>query len=154
MDSSDGFWSFTSYGHAVGDNEVNNNAFKAIADTGTTLLLIDDDIVSDYYSAVPGAQYDPQQGGYTYPCSTSLPDISFIIGSYKATVPGSYVNYAPIDETGTNCFGGIQSSRGIGFNIFGDIFLKSQYVVFEGGEQPRLGFAPKPLVTQPLVAKK
>lgn len=148
VDSSRGFWSFASSGYAVGDGEVNDSGLNGIADTGTTLLLIPDAIVSAYYSGVSGAQNDPQQGGYTYPCSTTLPDISFQIGSYKATVPGSYVNYAPIDESGTTCFGGIQSSRGIGFNIFGDIFLKSQFVVFEGGASPRLGLAPKPLVSK------
>jgi hypothetical protein len=55
-------------------------------------------------------------------------------------VPGRFINYAPIGD-GT-CFGGIQTDDGIGFSIFGDIFLKSKYVVFESsGSSPRLGFA-------------
>lgn len=145
VDSSRGYWSFPSSGYAVGDDEVNDSGLNGIADTGTTLLLIPEDIVSAYYSEVSGAQKDPQQGGYTYPCSTTLPDISFQIGSYRATVPGSYVNYGPVDDSGTTCFGGMQSSQGIGSNIFGDIFLKSQFVVFEGGDSPRLGLAPKAL---------
>ena len=147
VDSSQGFWTFTSSGYAVGDGAVNSDSIDAIADTGTTLLLIDDAIVTAYYKAVSGAKFDQSQGGYTYPCSATLPDISFQIGTYKATVPGSYVNYAPIDNSGATCFGGIQSSQGIGFNIFGDIFLKSQFVVFDGASSPRLGFAPKTLVS-------
>ncbi|KAL8796279.1 MAG: hypothetical protein Q9195_001394 [Heterodermia aff. obscurata] len=147
VDSSQGFWSFTSSGYAIGDGAVNSNSIDAIADTGTTLLLIDDAIVSAYYQGVSGAKNDQSQGGYTYPCSATLPDISFQIGTYKATVPGSYVNYAPTDDSGTTCFGGIQSSQGIGFNIFGDIFLKSQFVVFDGSDSPRLGFAAKTLVS-------
>lgn len=146
VDNSQGFWGFSADGYTVGN--TNGGAISdAIADTGTTLLLVDDSVVSDYYSGVDGAQNDQQQGGYTYPCSTTLPDISFTIGGYKATVPGSYVNYAPTDSSGTTCFGGIQSNSGIGFSIFGDIFLKSQFVVFNGDSSPQLGFAPKPLVS-------
>lgn len=135
VDSSQGFWTF--------DSTVNGTPISGIADTGTTLLYLPDNIVSNYYRQVRGARNDQQQGGYTYPCSATLPSISFNIGGYTAVVPGSYVNYAPVDESGQTCFGGIQSSSGIGINIFGDIFLKSQFVVFENGGSPRLGFAAK-----------
>ncbi|KAL8676987.1 MAG: hypothetical protein Q9186_006547 [Xanthomendoza sp. 1 TL-2023] len=143
VDSSQGFWTFTSSGFSIGGRPISSSPIEAIADTGTTLLYLPDDIVNAYYGSVTGAKNDNEQGGFTYPCSADLPDISFGIGGYKAVVPGSYVNYAPVDDSGTTCFGGIQSSAGIGLNIFGDIFLKSQFVVFQGGENPQLGFASK-----------
>ncbi|KAL8770398.1 MAG: hypothetical protein Q9209_003824 [Squamulea sp. 1 TL-2023] len=111
--------------------------------TGTTLLYLPDVIAGDYYASVNGANNDEQPGGYVYPCNADLPDISFKIGSYTAVVSGSCVTYAPVDDSGKTCFGGIQSSTGIGINIFGDIFLKSQFVVFQGGDNPQLGFASK-----------
>lgn len=63
-------------------------------------------------------------------------------GSYKAVTPGKHIKMSAIDEEGSSCFGGIQSNSGMSFSIFGDVFLKSQYVVFDP-EKPRLGFAPQ-----------
>jgi aspergillopepsin I len=91
---------------------------------------------------VQGATNNQQQGGYTFPCSTQLPNFTLQIGSYKAVVPGKYMNYAPISAGSSTCFGGIQSDASIGFAIWGDVFLKSQYVVFDQTQStPRLGFA-------------
>ena len=142
--TSNGFWEFTSNGYAVGSGAFTSSSIDAIADTGTTLLYLPATVVTAYYRQVSGAQNSQQQGGYIFPCSATLPSITLGIGSYRAVVPGSYINYAPVDNTGTSCFGGIQSNAGIGFSIYGDIFLKSQFVVFNGAATPQLGFAPKP----------
>jgi aspergillopepsin I len=53
------------------------------------------------------------------------------------------VNYAPLESGSSTCFGGVQSNTGIGFSIFGDIFIKSQFIVFNQGSTPQLGAAPK-----------
>lgn len=63
-----------------------------------------------------------------------------MIGGYNAVVPGKYINYAPVETGSSTCFGGIQSNSGLGLSILGDVFLKSQYVVFDS-EGPQLGFA-------------
>lgn len=84
------------------------------------------------------------QGGYVFPCSTTPPDFHVSIGDKSFKVPGKYINYAPLDQTGQQCFGGIQPNTGIGLSIFGDIFLKTVLAVFdESTGKPRLGFAPQ-----------
>jgi hypothetical protein len=100
VDNSQGFWSFTSSGYGVGDNDFQSQTIQGIADTGTTLLLLDDAIVEAYYAQVDGAQNDSQQGGYVYDCSATLPD--FVVGVEDAqfTIPGSFINFAPVDNSG------------------------------------------------------
>ena len=143
VNSGSGFWEFTSTGYQVGSGSFVSQSIDAIADTGTTLFLTEDAIVSAYYAQVQGAQNNQQQGGYTFPCSATLPDFTFGVGSYMALIPGSLINYAPVDQTGTTCFGGIQSNSGLGMSIFGDIMFKAQFVIFDGGNT-QLGFAAKP----------
>lgn len=117
-----------------------------IADTGTTLLMLPDAVVADYYAQVTDAEDSTQEGGYVFPCSTTLPDFAFNVGTGSFNVPGSYINWAAVDTTNTTCYGGIQSDSSIGFSIFGDIALKAGYVVFDGA-QGRVGWAAKTLTT-------
>ncbi|KAJ9631029.1 hypothetical protein H2203_001557 [Taxawa tesnikishii (nom. ined.)] len=140
VNSGSGLWQFGVTGYSLGSGKTASKSFQAIADTATTLLYLPDDVVAAYYAQVKGAQFSSTQGAWVFPCSATLPSFSAVIGGAKATVPGSYLNYAPLD--GTTCFGGIQSDSGIGFSIFGSMFLKSQFVVFDQTKSnPRLGFA-------------
>lgn len=140
VDNSKGFWQFTADGYSVGKGEAKKSPITAIADTGTTLVMLDDEIVSDYYKQVDGAKNDASAGGYVFDCSTELPEFTIAIGDYKAVIPGKHINYAPLQSGSSTCVGGIQSNSGLGLSILGDVFLKSQYVVFDS-QGPRLGFA-------------
>ncbi len=147
---SQGFWQFQASGFAVGNGstKIVSAPHQAIADTGTTLLMMPEDIVDAYYAEVPGATNSEELGGYVFDCDTALPDLTLAIGSYRAVVPGSLINFAPADglvaSPDATCFGGLQASTGLPFAIYGDVFLKSQFVVFHGGQQ-QLGFAAKPV---------
>jgi aspergillopepsin I len=143
VDNSQGFWQFTAGGFSAGGNNATTGSLgTSIADTGTSLLYLPASAVKSYYSKVPGASLDQSQGGYTFPCKSTAPDFNVAIGGKTFTVPGSYIAYAPLTAGSSTCFGGIQANTGIGFNIFGDVFLKAVYAIFDdSGSSPRLGFA-------------
>ena len=96
VNTANGFWEFTSNGYAVGTGAFTPASIDAIADTGTTLLYLPSSIVSAYYSKVTNARNSAAYGGYVFPCSATLPSITLGIGTYKAVVPGSFMNYAPV----------------------------------------------------------
>ncbi|CAI7600128.1 unnamed protein product [Penicillium glandicola] len=140
-DSSQGYWGFTASGYGVGDSVTTTTSWSAIADTGTTLLYLPTSIVKAYYAKVSGSSDSSSVGGWIFPCSATLPDLTLEIGSHTATIPASYLNYGEVSSTDTSdCFGGVQDDSDIGLSIFGDVFLKTQYVVFDASG-PQLGFA-------------
>jgi len=142
IDTTTGFWQFPSNSFSVGNGQVQQNTEgnPAIADTGTSLLLVDDPVIEGYYSQVEGAAYDEKQGGITFPCNAALPDLNLAMGpSYMATFSSDLMIFA---EVGNNvCFGSMQSNQGANIQIFGDIMFKSQFVVFNNGDAT-IGFAP------------
>jgi hypothetical protein len=123
-----------------------STAITGIADTGTTLALLPAAVCKSYYAQVTGATLSASVGGYVFPCTATLPDFGYTVGANTITIPADFINYSPVDTTGTSCYGGIQPDTSIGFSIFGDIALKAAFVVFSAnGTTPQLGFASKTL---------
>lgn len=121
---------------------LDDTSITGIADTGTTLLMLPDTVVSAYYAQVSGATESQEEGGYVFSCDADLPDFTFGIGEGQITVPGDYINYMAVDTSGSQCYGGIQSDADIGMAIFGDVALKSAFVVFDSANS-RVGWAAK-----------
>lgn len=145
MNTNPGYWTWTSTGYKIGSGSFTSSSIEGIADTGTTLLYLPTKIVTAYYKQVKGSSNSNTYGGYILPCSATLPSFTFGVGSARITIPGTFINYGPVEDGSSTCYGGIQSSDGIGINIFGDVALKSAYVVFNGGSSPTLGWASKNL---------
>lgn len=142
IDTSSGFWQFESTTYSIdGVVKTNSNPSPAIVDTGTTLLLLDPSVVTDYYSQVSGASESASIGGWIYPCNATLPAFAVSIGGeYMANLPGSDITYARVNSE--TCFGGIQSNSDSGLQIFGDVLLQQHFTVFHG-ESAMLGMAAK-----------
>lgn len=142
-----GYWEYQAVGYAVGDGPLVPSSYQSIADTGTTLLLLPSPAVKDFYAKVPGAQLMATEGGYVYPCESAaqMPDLHLFVAvpsaePIKLTVPGMFLDRGKSMTGSGRCYGGVQSGSP-SLSIWGDIFLKSQFVVFEGGVVPRIGFA-------------
>lgn len=142
VNATQGFWQFAVSGVTVGQGQPQALAHQAIADTGTTLMLMPDAVVNAYYSQIPSAAVDTQAGGVVFNCNDTIPDLTAIINGYQAVIPGNIIRFAQVSANSPQCFGGIQSGQGLPFAIYGDIFLKAQFTVFDGGNM-RIGFAPK-----------
>ncbi|KAJ4390827.1 hypothetical protein N0V93_004426 [Gnomoniopsis smithogilvyi] len=141
VNTTQGFWQFPSTKFAVGTGaaQAGNPVGQAIADTGTTLIIADPTVVQGYYSQIPSAQNNAQVGGVTVDCNAQLPDLMLAVGdNYMARVKGSDINFAQV--SGNTCFGGVQSGGNSNLAIYGDIFFKSQFVAFNGGNNS-LGLA-------------
>ncbi|RKU39905.1 hypothetical protein DL546_001146 [Coniochaeta pulveracea] len=139
VNTTQGFWQFATSGFAVGTGQQTTTATaQAIADTGTTLMLVSQEVADGYYSQVDGAVNDAQVGGFTVPCDATLPDLVVdVAGIYQATIKGDDIVFAQVQ--GNTCFGGVQGTTS-SLQIWGDIFFKSQFVAFNGGNNT-LGMA-------------
>lgn len=107
---------------------------SAIADTGTTLMLMDDPTCALIYKAIPGAYYDATQQGWLYPAKTTeahLPTVGIDVGGKTFYIFKECLGFAPIDSTGKYVYGGIQSRGTNDFDIMGDVFLRSVYCCFD-----------------------
>lgn len=133
-----GYWEFIAGNVTIGTNAPGAALGDSIADTGTTLVLVPYAVANAYYSKITGAKYSYAQGGFVFPCTAKLQTWSVKIAGANRTIPASYINYAPVG--GGLCYGGIQDNQGLSFSILGDVFLKSQYVVFDAGNT-QIGFA-------------
>lgn len=136
VDSSSGFWKFTSASASVNGKTIPRNGNTAIADTGTTLALVDDATCKAIYAAIPGAVYDSNQQGWTFPTKTTadqLPVVTFAVGDQQFAVQKEDLAFASVSST--MVYGGIQSRGDLDFDILGDTWLKGIYAIFDQGNK-------------------
>lgn len=144
IDNSDGFWAFSSESVSINGESIPTSSNTAIADTGTTLALMSDEVVDALYAQIPGATYDWVNQGYIFPISTTLADLpafQVAIGEKEFLIQKEDLAFAPTDD-GKSWYGGVQSRGGLPYDILGDTFLKSIYAIWDQGNV-RFGAVPK-----------
>ncbi|KAI9824639.1 MAG: hypothetical protein M1819_000840 [Sarea resinae] len=136
VDNSQGFWQFASASASVNGKTITRANNTAIADTGTTLALVDDSTCQAIYDAIPGASYDSTQQGWVFPTSVTvdqLPVVQFAVGDKLFTLQKEDLAFA--DGGSGKVYGGVQSRGSMTFDILGDTFLKSIYAIFDQGNK-------------------
>ncbi|CEG80189.1 Putative Rhizopuspepsin-1 [Rhizopus microsporus] len=125
VDNSIGFWGIDVNNTRVGD-KITSDPFKAIIDTGTTLLVLPSDVstpISHAYNAT-----DNFDGTYTINCDTSnFKPLTFSIGGADFEVPPDSLIFEKKDD---KCMASFTLGNVRGLAILGDTFLKNNYVVF------------------------
>jgi hypothetical protein len=141
VDNSLGFWQFDS-AHIRINGEVSNRPRKntAIADTGTTLCLLDDETVDRIYKEIPGAKYDYSQQGWIFPKDcTNLPTVELYLNGYYAAINPKFLDFSDAGDNMT--YGAIQSRGNLSMDIWGDAWLRNGYAIFDVGNC-RFGYVP------------
>jgi Eukaryotic aspartyl protease len=99
--------------------------------------------VAAFYDKIPGSAPDVESdpGLYTFPCSATLPAVSFTIGGKDLPLPASALIYGPIGN-GTFCIGSIIPDDDLAsdFWILGYNWMRNYYTIFDY-DNSRVGFA-------------
>lgn len=136
VDNSNGFWSFEAPYYSINGQVTPTPGNAAIADTGTTLMFVDDNVCASIYASIPGSRFESSAGGWIYPANTTaenLPTLEFAVGGKSFGIEKEHIGFTPSDGSGTMIFGGIQSRGRSPHDIWGATFLKCVYAVFDAG---------------------
>ncbi|KAL5527872.1 hypothetical protein ACEPAG_6673 [Sanghuangporus baumii] len=137
------FWEISAQRVTVGGRSVVTRAQDAIADTGTTLFIVDQTSARAIYAAIPGsadASRTLGEGFFTIPCDAVPGDVSVTLGGAAFTLSPDTLNFGQVSAGSNECVGGIMGDD-LGMWILGDVFLRNVYTEFDVGNS-RVGFAP------------
>ncbi|KAG9304783.1 hypothetical protein G9A89_016813 [Geosiphon pyriformis] len=124
-------WAIPATNMYVGHNPINIGG-KAVIDTGTTIILVNDQTADQIYKNIPNSKFtklkyntEDLNGSWVIPCKTlSKYAITFVFGGRNFVVPIEDLILEPVDKT--HCYSGIQAGAPKDVWIVGGIFIKQQ----------------------------
>ncbi|KAF9207536.1 hypothetical protein BGZ49_000207 [Haplosporangium sp. Z 27] len=134
-----GYWEIRMDKVKSGKNDFLTDSVHAIVDTGTTQIIMPEDLARHIHSKVlPGARHI-HDGIYSLPCNhKNMPNVQFQIGGETFDVPPSLYTLQEIAPG--RCMSGFAGEEVDGTAwILGDVFLRSVYSIFDF-DNDRVGF--------------
>lgn len=112
------FWEISVAGASVGNTRVVTRAQDAIVDTGTTLLIVDNNSANEIFARIPGAASAARtvgEGFFTIPCNNIPNDVTIDIAGKSFTVSADTLNFGELEAGSNECVAGIMgdSSEGM-----------------------------------------
>jgi hypothetical protein len=137
-DSAIYWWSFPSANSEIGGQSVPGLPADniAIADTGTSLIYVNDDLVNAIYTALRGGCETTGLGDTPciFPQNADIPSITLYIGEYPVTLDSQDIIVGPAGEGYEDYYvGSVQPRTYINspVDVFGDRFLRNIYAIFD-----------------------
>ena len=142
VDNPNNFWMFPSTTAKIGSTVILRPNNKAIADTGTYLIQVDDALLKKIYGRVNGKQ--DSAGFWMYPNTASFPSITLPVGGFDITLNSGDIDRGPATNHPGYNYGTIQSRGSSDVDVFGDIWLNNVYAIFDATPgRPRFGVIPR-----------
>jgi hypothetical protein len=117
----------------------------AFADTGTTLILVADELLPAIYEPM-GGFYDKENQGWIFPANVPLskvPTVALPAGNALVTLEKQDLAFV---SNGSWVFGSIQSRGDSPYDTFGDFWLRNIYAIWDYGmtkDGLRFGVVPR-----------
>ena len=146
---SSSFWQVPSRFISVNGKRIELPENEAIIDTGTTFILLSDNLIPIIYEPLGGI-FNTTLQAWVFPTNftdSQLPTIVLPIDNHTVTLAKNDIIFQQLDENWN--LGSIQPSGDITGNastyIYGDLWLRNVYAIFDlaDGQNFRFGFVPR-----------
>ena len=147
IDPEHGYWEFASNFVTINGNKIPRPSNTAFADTGTTMIMVSDDILPAIYEPLGGYFDHDIYQGWIFPINiddSKIPTIVLPAGNIPVTLDKRDLGFVAVNSS--HVFGSIQSRGDHPFDTFGDYWLRNIYAIWDfgtSGEGLRFGVVPR-----------